>query len=51
MTLKEKILKYLKDPEAILSCAEICNKIIKEENLDNGVRCQLNASVSSVLKK
>ena len=51
MTRREKILGYLNDPKITLSCAAICDTIIREEKLTGNVAKYLNSSISSILAK
>lgn len=52
MTRKQIILKYLKNPKTVLSCKEICDKIIKEEKIfGTTVAHYLSGSVSTILAK
>lgn len=51
MTRKEMILRYLKNPHAVLSCQDICKKIIKRQKLAGNVAKYLSGSISSVLAK
>lgn len=51
MTRKERILRYLKNPETVLSCQEISVKIIKAEKLTGSVKHYISGPVSTVLAK
>lgn len=51
MTRKQKIIKLLEEAKDPITCQEITNKIIKEEQLKDNKALYLSGSISSILLK
>lgn len=51
MTIKDQILKMLRNPRSKKTCAQITKKIVTDNNLTGSVAHYKSGSVSSILNK